>query len=201
MRPSTLLLSAASLLATQTTAQNPTVYTNFSTVTNSTFSFGRHYAVLNLDLINGLVLGVVNTTAGDAWITSTARWIDAVHAQSPAPLSVFSRIYFSNARRPEIGPLTPFAAVAKALPGNANEVDYVTQVYDAFVVKPDDVVVQKSRYYAGFGNQLEEVLRSQLIDTVVLVSPFPPPASALSLKQHEKWQLNWRACGGRWVRC
>lgn len=32
----------------------------------------------------------------------------------------------------------------------------------------NDVVLQKTRYYAGAGNSLEEILRTQEIDTVVL---------------------------------
>lgn len=48
-----------------------------STVTNSSLSFGSHYAVLNLDLIN-VVVGSVNTTSqGQAFIKNTAKWIDA----------------------------------------------------------------------------------------------------------------------------
>lgn len=42
----------------------------------SSLSFGCHYAVLNLDLINGLVGGVEGTPAGEKWIRNTADWID-----------------------------------------------------------------------------------------------------------------------------
>lgn len=131
------------------------------------FSFGRHYAVLNLDLINALVGSVNASTAGQQFINSTARWIDAVHAQDPPPLSIFTRIYFSNARQPELGPQTPFAAVSSAL-GTAQ--DPQTQLYHAFTPdeKAGDVVLQKTRYYAGAGNALEEILSAQQIDTVVL---------------------------------
>lgn len=47
-----------------------------SAVTNSSFSFGQHYAVLNLDMINGLVSNVNNTEAGNKWISNTANWIN-----------------------------------------------------------------------------------------------------------------------------
>lgn len=150
--------------------------TNYSTVTNSTFSFGSHYAVLNLDLINALVGSVAGTTAGDAWINSTATWIDAVNAQDPKPLSIFSRIYFSNVMKPELGPETPFAVVGNSIPGDGTVNDTYTDIYPSFMVNTtSDVVVQKARYYAGAGNQLEEILRSQLIDTVILVRPESPP--------------------------
>ena len=134
---------------------------------NETLSFGRHYAVLNLDLINAIVSGVAETPQGQAWINSTARWIDAVHAQDPPPLSIFTRIYFSNAKQPEIGPQSPFGEVAGDL-GTAD--DPLTKLYDAFRVDVDagDVVMPKTRYYAGAGNALEEILATQQIDTVIL---------------------------------
>jgi hypothetical protein len=56
------------------------------------FDFGRYYAVLNLDLINVIVEAIEDTPAGKTFINSTAKWIDAVHAQDPAPLSIFTRI-------------------------------------------------------------------------------------------------------------
>lgn len=46
----------------------------------------------------------------------------------------------------------------------------VTQIYSDFSVDETagDVVLQKTRYYAGTGNALEEILRAQGIDTVIL---------------------------------
>ena len=48
-----------------------------STVTNSSFAFGKHYAVLNLDLIDGLVSSFNDTDGGEKWIENVASWIDA----------------------------------------------------------------------------------------------------------------------------
>ena len=139
-----------------------------STTTNASLSFGQHYAVLNLDLIEGLVSGINTTAAGQAFITNTANWIDTVHQQTPPPLSIFTRIYFSNAQRPEIAPSDPFFQVAVSL-GNATATSPQSQLYHAFSTIPADVVLRKSRYYAGDGNSLEEILSSQKIDTVILV--------------------------------
>ena len=135
--------------------------------TTKSFNFGRHYAVLNLDLINGIVGGVNSTAAGQQFIANTAKWIDAVHAQDPAPLSIFTRIYFSNSHLPEIGPQSPFGAVASSLGTKSNP---LTHLYPAFNVDRTvgDVVLQKTRYYAGAGNALEEILSTQGIDTVIL---------------------------------
>lgn len=177
---SLLSVAASTVTAAATAAQTPGYYTDFTTLpNNNTFSFGRHYAVLNLDMINGLVASVNTTAEGQAWIASTANWIDVVHAQKPVPLSIFTRIFFSNAYRPEIGPATPFAAAVAGL-GNATRDSPQSQLYPAFKTVPSDVDLQKTRYYAGVGNGLEEILAAQQIDTVILVCftcfllAFPP---------------------------
>ncbi|PWY74357.1 hypothetical protein BO70DRAFT_364334 [Aspergillus heteromorphus CBS 117.55] len=92
----------------------------------------------------------------------------SVHKQSPPPLSIFTRIYFSNVLRPEIGPDTPFGQAVATL-GNLTASSPGAQLYPAFKPLDNwDVVLQKARYYAGAGNPLEEILSSQKIDTVVL---------------------------------
>ncbi|KAL6232095.1 hypothetical protein BDW75DRAFT_233080 [Aspergillus navahoensis] len=139
-----------------------------STVINSSISFGDHYAVLNLDLINALVSTVNETDVGQQWINSTAIWINTVHQQSPPPLSIYTRIYYTAEMRPEVSSDTPFLQVISSL-GNATESDVATQVYPAFTpLEGWDAVLRKSRYYASDGNSLEEILRSQHIDTVVM---------------------------------
>lgn len=96
------------------------------------------------------------------------EWINTVHQQKPAPLSIFTRIYFSTPKRPEIGPHTPFGAVAAQL-GNVTSSSPITEIWPAFKHgNVNDVVLQKTRYYAGAGNGLEEILSSQEIDTVIL---------------------------------
>ncbi|KAG9247252.1 Isochorismatase-like protein [Calycina marina] len=168
----TTLVSLMALCLSPVNGQDATTEPGYDTCfttlpSNSTFSFGTHYAVLNLDLITGLV-GAINTTAsGQLFISSIATWIAAVHAQSPPPLSIFTRIYFSNAYRPEIGPTTPFGITVASL-GNATSESPQSQLYPSFVPSEMDVVLQKSRYYAGAGNGLEEILSSQRIDTVIL---------------------------------
>ncbi|KAK0314971.1 hypothetical protein LTR82_012965 [Friedmanniomyces endolithicus] len=143
----TLLSAASTIQAQQAASPGYDCYPTCipSTVpANETLSFGRHYAVLNLDMITALVSGVAPTPAGSKWIANTARWIDAVHAQNPPPLSIFTRIYFSNSHKPEIGPASPFAKVGSAL-GTASS--NLTEVYPAFCVNETvgDVVLQKTR--------------------------------------------------------
>jgi nicotinamidase-related amidase len=157
-----------------------------STVTNASLSFGQHYAVLNLDLIEALVSSVNMTTDGKSFINNTATWIDAVHQQTPPPLSIFTRLFYSNAQEPEIGPNTPFRVVTAAL-GNITETSPSTQLYSAFTpLAGVDVVLQKTRYYAGSGNSVEEILSSQGIDTVLMVC-FPNSIVLTTVDDYEVW--------------
>lgn len=73
-----LSLALVGVALSQDSTSSPGYDSNIpSTVTNSSFSFGHHYAVLNLDMINGLVASVENSNAGKNWIQNTAKWIDA----------------------------------------------------------------------------------------------------------------------------
>ena len=130
-------------------------------------SFGRHYAVLNLDLIAGAVGEVANISEGAAFIRNVAHWIDMVHAQNPPPLSIFTRFYYIYAHKPEIRPGIPIYQVGSVF-GTAEAP--VTQLYPAFKVdrQAGDAVLEKTRYYAGAGNALEEILSTQRIDTVII---------------------------------
>jgi hypothetical protein len=167
MLPATIFSIALAFAGSATAQGAPGYFTGFSSVpSNTTISFGKNYAVLNLDLINGLVGSVASTPQGAAWINSTATWIDAVHAQNPPPLSIFTRITSVNALNPDVagGFMQAFAGLA---PGTANET--ATMIYPAFTPSGHDVVLSKIRYYAGTANPLELILSSQKIDTVVLV--------------------------------
>merc|ERR1712187_458013 len=131
--------------------------------------FGQKYAALNLDLINGLVGDVNETEAGKRWIDATASWITAIHSLEPPPLNIYTRIYFTEPWKPEVTPNTPFSQVVAPL-GNITLSDPKSQIYPPF--KPSnnhrDVVLRKTRYYAGDANSLEEILRAGGADTVIL---------------------------------
>lgn len=116
-----------------------------------------------------------------------------VHRQSPPPLSIFTRIYFSNELRPEIAPDIAFAKAVAAL-GNATESSPQGQLYPAFKPLDNyDVVMKKTRYYAGSGNAMEQILSTQKIDTVILVCGLPTDA---------KWTVdtNWVLVGNPNIR-
>ena len=136
-------------------------------VAEEAISFGKHYAVLNLDLINAIVTPIAATKEGRNFINNTAKWIDAVHKIDPRPLSIFTRIYFSSDLKPELKANSGFADLVE---GITTEDDNSTAIYPDFNVKQDmgDIILGKTRYYAGDGNALEEILRAQKIKTVVI---------------------------------
>jgi nicotinamidase-related amidase len=121
-------------------------------------------------MINALVAFVGASEDGQVWINSTANWISVVHQQTPPPLSIFTRIYFSNKYRPEISSSVPIFQAFSIL-GNVTESSLETQIYPAFAPLDDyDVVLVKTRYDATFGSSMLEILRAQGIDTVIVVS-------------------------------
>ena len=145
------------------------VATTFAAPFNSSLSFGKHYAVLNCDLVVGTVEPVANATQGRHFINSTKTWVNAIHQKHPQPLTFFSTIYFSNPSDPQLKVPSPFSNVLGGAPPLVQN-SSSAQFYPDFDVGTDDIVIVKTRYYAGSGNSLEDTLRSQRIDTVILVS-------------------------------
>jgi hypothetical protein len=146
--------SICAAIATCSTAfaQNATGTVGYGNITvaatNDTLSFGQRYAVLNLDLINGIVTPINGTAPGRQWINSTQTWINAVHGVSPQPLTIFTRIYFAAPFQPELGVGVPFSNVARGLV-NVTESSPQGQLFPAFNTSSRDVVIAKTRYYAG----------------------------------------------------
>lgn len=130
-------------------------------------TFGRHYAVLNLDLMTVLIDAVKDTEAGKAFISNCSRWNDAVHKKQPQPLTVFTSLCF-GAGEPELAKCAPFTKLLQGF-GSFEIGSPPVQVSSEFTVGEKDVVLQKTRWYAGAGNGFEQVLRAQNIDTVIIV--------------------------------
>jgi hypothetical protein len=150
-------VTTSNTTSTSTTSSSGLGYGNITSTlpSNSTFSFGSRYAILNLDLINGIVGSFNTTPAGQAFINSTSQWIDAVQTKSNSsnayePLTIYTRIYFSTPQRPELGLGVPFSNIAQGF-GNITESSETGELYPAFAEKvlEADVVLQKTRFYAG----------------------------------------------------
>ena len=155
----------------------PSHQITMTSVTNSSLSFGDHYAVLNLDWMSVLINAVKDTHEGQAMIENCSKWNDAVHQKSPHPLTVFSALSF-NPGQPEVQPNSPFANLIVPYGEFRNDSPEV-QIDGHFKIHKEDVVLQKTRWSATMGNSLEQILRAQNIKTVIIVcdslSLFFPP--------------------------
>lgn len=167
-------------------SSEPGYFTDFSTMPNNqSISFGNHYAVLNLDIINDVTQPISNSSAGKTWLNSLQTWFDAVNMQNPRPLVFWTRIYYENSHYPDVKPGSPLSGYLASLgvvvgPGSGNpnasiqnqqvERSPLTRIWPGFSPNNEsDIVLEKTRFYAGFGNNLEHILAAQSIDTVILV--------------------------------
>ncbi|KAI0105381.1 cysteine hydrolase family protein [Hypoxylon sp. NC0597] len=129
-------------------------------------TFGKNYAVLNLDLMAILIDSVKHTPEGRVFISNCSRWNDAVHKEDPQPLVIFTTLFF-NPGRPELAEGKPFHRLIDAFDlfeaGSA-----AVQITRHFMIGEKDIVLQKTRWYAGAGNGMEQILKAQNIDTVIL---------------------------------
>jgi nicotinamidase-related amidase len=131
-------------------------------------SFGEHYAVLNLDWMSILIDGIKDTAVGQEFIANCTRWNNAVHKKDPRPLTIFTSLSFSNSSYPELAKNSPFARLLQGYGSFVKESSGV-QISSNFTTDEKDIVLQKTRWYAGASNSLEQILKAQSIDTVIIV--------------------------------
>ncbi|KAH8427882.1 uncharacterized protein LDX57_005587 [Aspergillus melleus] len=131
-------------------------------------SFGEHYAVLNLDWMSVLINAAQDTAEGQALISNCSVWNDAVHQKDPRPLTIFTTLAFNRAQ-PEVQANAPFAQLIAPF-GNFEVGSPEVQIDPRFKLDEKDVVLHKTRWSATMGNSLEQILKAQGIDTVIIVS-------------------------------
>lgn len=140
-------------------------------------NFGQRYAVLNLDWMSCLVGAVQNTPEGQALIANYIRWNDAVHQKDSRPLTVFTTLSFSHGQ-PEVESNKPFANLIAPF-GTFEAGTPDVQIDSRFTMDEKDILLPKTRWAATTGNTLEQILKAQGIETVVIVGaaeanfPFP----------------------------
>ncbi|KAI5458926.1 Isochorismatase-like protein [Mariannaea sp. PMI_226] len=135
----------------------------------NTSEFGKRYAVLNLDLMSILINEVKDSVQGQSFISNCVRWNNAVHQKDQRPLTIFTTLYFSNCTQPELAQSSLFAKMlAMSGMGSFEKGSDTVEIYGQFVVDERDIVLQKTRWYAGAGNSLELTLKAQNIDTVII---------------------------------
>ena len=131
-------------------------------------NFGQRYAVLNLDWMALLIGAVEDSPEGKALIANYTRWNEAVHQKATRPLTIFTTLSFQSGQ-PEVARNKPFAKlIAPFSEFKAGTPD--AQIDSRFTVDEKDVVLPKTRWSATMGNSLEQILKAQDIDTVIIVS-------------------------------
>ncbi|KAL6874263.1 Isochorismatase-like protein [Trichoderma longibrachiatum] len=130
-------------------------------------SFGKRYAVLNLDFMNILFDIVKDTPEGSKFVANCSRWVDAVHKRDPRPLTVFTTLYFTSPSQAELPSDAPFTKLVNGF-GTFDEKNTEVQVPSYLNIDDKDIVLQKTRCYAGAGNALETILKENNVDTVVI---------------------------------
>ncbi|KAI1472168.1 Isochorismatase hydrolase [Daldinia caldariorum] len=135
-------------------------------ITDDGVSFGKSYAVLNLDLMAILIDAVKDTAKGQAFISSCTRWNDAVHKIHPRPPVIFTTLSFSPGE-PELAEDAPFGKIIRNF-GSFIAGSSAVQIASNFEVDSKDIVLQKTRCYGGTGNSLEQILKARNIDTVII---------------------------------
>lgn len=133
----------------------------------SALTFGKSYAVLNLDFMTILIDAIKDTTEGKAFISNCSLWNNAVHSKDPRPLVIFTTLFFNPGELESVKD-APFSKLVRSFGPFAAGTPEV-QIASQFTVDEKDVILQKTRWYAGAGNELEQLLKAQDIDTVILV--------------------------------
>ena len=130
------------------------------------FTLGKHYAILNLDLITVLIDIVKDTAAGQQFVSNCALWNDAVYKKDTRLLSIFS--LFFKPGEPELAEGALFTKLLNEF-GEFSAGSEAEQISPTFLVVDKDIVFQKTRLYAGASNRLEMILRANNINTVIIV--------------------------------
>ncbi|PNP57564.1 hypothetical protein THARTR1_02562 [Trichoderma harzianum] len=133
----------------------------------SPLSFGKRYAVLNLDFMNILFDIAKGTPEGTKFVANCTRWVNAVHKRDPRPPNIFTTLYFTSPSQAELPAEAPFTKLVNGFT-TFDEHNPGVKVPEYMNVDEKDVVLQKIRWYGGAGNELEDILKKNDIDTVVI---------------------------------
>ncbi|KAK4066761.1 Isochorismatase domain-containing protein [Trichoderma simmonsii] len=134
---------------------------------SSPLSFGKRYAVLNLDFMNILFDIAKGTPEGTKFVANCTRWVDAVHKRDPRPPNIFTTLYFTSPSQAELPAEAPFTKLVNGFT-TFDEHNPGVKVPEYMNVDEEDVVLQKIRWYGGAGNELEDILKKNDIDTVII---------------------------------
>lgn len=130
-------------------------------------SFGKRYAILNLDWMTVLLAACEETPQGTKLIENLSKWHDRIHQMNERPLTVYTTLAF-NRGQPELEANKPFARLIESF-GTFEFGTPSAEIDKRFQLDEKDVVLRKTRWCATTGNNLEQILKAQGIDTVIIV--------------------------------
>ncbi|GFP57063.1 hypothetical protein ACSS6W_004376 [Trichoderma asperelloides] len=135
--------------------------------TRSPLTFGKRYAILNLDFMNILFDIAKTAPEGQQFVANCTRWVEALHKRDSRPLNIFTTLYFTSPSQAELPNEAPFTKLVNGF-ATFDEHSPIVKVPSYFNIDDKDIVLQKIRWYGGAGNALEEILKKNNIDTVVI---------------------------------
>ncbi|KAK2773540.1 cysteine hydrolase family protein [Colletotrichum kahawae] len=124
-------------------------------------SFGKRFAILNIDLMALMFDSIKETDEGKLFTSNCVRWNEAVHQHQPRPLTIFTTLCFTNASQPELARPSPFSSLIDGF-GDFVKGSPGVQIDERLKLDEKDIVLHKTRWYAGAGNALEQILRAQV---------------------------------------
>ncbi|KAF5525743.1 hypothetical protein CGCA056_v003914 [Colletotrichum aenigma] len=130
-------------------------------------TFGKRFAILNLDLMAIMFDSIKKTDEGKLFISNCVRWNEAVHQHRPRPLTIFTTLCFSDDSQPELARPSPFANLIDGF-GDFLKGSPAVQIDKSLKLDEKGIVLHKTRWYAGAGNGLEQILKAQNISTIVI---------------------------------
>jgi nicotinamidase-related amidase len=92
-----------------------------------------------------------------------------VHKKDARPLNIFTTLYFSTPSQAELPAGAPFTKLVNGF-AQFDEHSPIVKIPSYLNVDDKDIVLQKTRWYGGAGNDLEGILKRNNIETVVIVS-------------------------------
>ncbi|UKZ74967.1 hypothetical protein TrVFT333_002637 [Trichoderma virens FT-333] len=110
---------------------------------------------------------VKDTPEGSQFVTNCSRWVDAVHKRDPRPPTIFTSLYFTNPSQAELPSEAPFTKLVQGF-ATFDEHSPSVKVPEYLSIDGEDIILQKVRWYGGAGNDLEDILKNNNIDTVII---------------------------------
>lgn len=130
--------------------------------------FGPKYAILHLDWTTLMCGAADNAPEGRLMMSNCMKWNDAIHSKAERPLTIFTTLAFRRGQH-ELVSDSAFGRLVSQF-GSFEEGSPIVDIDPRFAKDDRDIFLQKTRWSATSGSNLEQILRAKEIKTVILVS-------------------------------